>query len=117
VAALRLGPLLRHVGTDDATVRVKTDAPCEVEVLGHRQRTFELEAHDFALVHVTGLEPGGRTAYEVRLDGEPVWPPPDSAWPPSCIRGNLPFTRACAWRRPSARRARRRSWSASWTSG
>jgi hypothetical protein len=26
VAALRLGPLLRHVGRDDATVWVKTDA-------------------------------------------------------------------------------------------
>jgi hypothetical protein len=86
VAALRLGPLLRHVGADDATVWVKTDAPCEVEVLGHRQRTFELEGHHFALVHVTGLEPGGRTAYEVSLDGERVWPPRDWAWPPSCIR-------------------------------
>jgi hypothetical protein len=52
VAALRLGPLLRHVGADDATVWVKTDAPCEVEVLGHRQRTFELEGHHFALVTV-----------------------------------------------------------------
>jgi hypothetical protein len=86
VAALRLGPLLRHVGADDATVWVKTDAPCEVEVLGHRARTFELEGHHFALVHVTGLEPGGRTAYEVSLDGERAWPPPDWDWPPSCIR-------------------------------
>ena len=32
MAELILGPLLRHVGTDDVTVWVETDAACEVEV-------------------------------------------------------------------------------------
>ena len=56
MARLLLGPLLRHVGAHDATVWVKADAPCEVEVLGCRERTFEIEGHHFALVHVTGLD-------------------------------------------------------------
>src|SRR3712207_7703605 len=52
------------------------------------QRTFELEGHHFALVHVTGLTPDRETPYEVVLDGERAWPPPPGewAWPPSCIR-------------------------------
>jgi hypothetical protein len=85
VARLVLGPLLRHVGADDATVWVETDAPCEVEVLGCRDRTFEIEGHHFALVHVTGLEPKDARPYEVHLDAERVWPL-DDGWPASCIR-------------------------------
>jgi hypothetical protein len=66
---------------------VKADRACEVEILGARARTFEIEGHHFALVHVTGLEPEAHTAYEVHLDGERVWPPAeDWDWPPSCIR-------------------------------
>jgi hypothetical protein len=38
VPALRLGPLLRHVGVDDATVWVKTDAPRELEGRHARMR-------------------------------------------------------------------------------
>ena len=71
MAQLILGPLLRYVGEDEATVWVETDAPCEVEVLGCVQRTFAVADHHFALVHVTGLEPGTTTEYEVALDGEP----------------------------------------------
>ena len=82
---LVLGPLLRHVGADDATIWVETDVPCEVEVCGCRDRTFEIEGHHFALVHVTGLEPEQARPYEVHLDGERVWPL-DTGWPPSCIR-------------------------------
>jgi PhoD-like phosphatase len=85
VARLVLGPLLRHVGADDATVWVETDGPCEVEVCGCRDRTFELEGHHFGLVHVTGLEPAQARPYEVRLDGDRVWPR-DDGWPESCIR-------------------------------
>jgi hypothetical protein len=85
VPRLVLGPLLRHVGADDATVWVETDVPCEVEVCGCRERTFEIEGHHFALVHVTGLEPEQARPYEVHLDGEQVWPL-DTGWPPSCIR-------------------------------
>jgi hypothetical protein len=86
VARLLLGPLLRHVGADDATVWVKVDGPCEVEVLGCRDRTFCIEGHHFALVHVTGLEPATARPYEVRLDGERVWPLDGAGWPASCIR-------------------------------
>ncbi|TYP86016.1 alkaline phosphatase D family protein [Blastococcus xanthinilyticus] len=84
--ALVLGPLLRHVDPVSATVWVETDRPCEVDVLGRRTRTFCVGGHHFALVVVEGLEPGSTTPYEVRLDGAQVWPPEDSAFPPSRIR-------------------------------
>ncbi len=83
---LVLGPLLRYTGDDDATIWVETDAPCEVEVLGCRERTFHVSGHNYALVHVTGLEPEATIPYAVALDGEHVWPEPDSPYPPSVIR-------------------------------
>jgi PhoD-like phosphatase len=67
-------------------VWVEADAPCEAEVLGARDRTFEVQGHHFALVHVTGLPESGTTPYEVALDGERAWPPPGWDWPPSAIR-------------------------------
>jgi hypothetical protein len=84
--ALVLGPLLRHVDPVSATVWVETDRPCEVEVLGRRAPTFCVGGHHYALVVVEDLEPGSSTPYEVHLDGEPVWPPRESAFPPSRIR-------------------------------
>jgi phosphodiesterase/alkaline phosphatase D-like protein len=84
--ALVLGPLLRHVDPVSATVWVETDRPCEVTVLGRRARTFRVAGHHYALVVVEGLEPGSATAYEVALDGDRVWPPAQSAFPPSRIR-------------------------------
>jgi len=81
---LVLGPLLRYAGETDATVWVESDAPCEVEVLGCSSRTFRVGDHHYALVHVTGLE--GVSEYEVRLDGEKVWPEADSSFPRSMIR-------------------------------
>jgi len=86
VPDLLLGPLLRHVGESDATVWVETDAACEVEVLGKSARTFHVAGHHYALVTVDGLEPGSFTEYQVALDGETVWPPADSEFPPSVIR-------------------------------
>jgi hypothetical protein len=83
---LLVGPLLRHVGTTDATLWVETDGPCEVEVLGGREHTWTVAGHHYALVVVDGLDPGGSTPYEVRLDGEVAWPPLDSSRPPSLIR-------------------------------
>ena len=80
---LLLGPLLRHVGETDALIWVETDAPCEVEVLGKRERTFCVCDRHYALVHADGLSPGTRYEYEVRLDGERVWPPVASEFPPS----------------------------------
>ena len=82
---LMLGPLLRYAGETDATVWVETDAACEVEVLGGRSRTFHVEGHHYALVHVAGLEPGDAYEYEVLLDGERRWPEAGSPFPPSMI--------------------------------
>jgi hypothetical protein len=97
VPRLVLGPLLRHVGAEAATVWVKTDAACAVEVRAveaadawtcEAQRTFEIEGHHFGLIHITDLPREGETPYEVLLDDERVWPPQDPGWewPASCIR-------------------------------
>jgi phosphodiesterase/alkaline phosphatase D-like protein len=83
---LLLGPLLRHVDSTSATVWVETDARCTVEVAGASAHTFTVAGHHFALVAITGLEPGASYPYDVRLDGEQVWPLPDSDLPPSRIR-------------------------------
>src|SRR4028119_1882131 len=80
---LVLGPVLRHAGLSDATVWVETDEWCEVEVLGCPSPTFRGGDHHYALVHVTGLEPGTVREYEVKLDGAVVWPAPGSPFPPS----------------------------------
>lgn len=71
---LLLGPVLRHVGATDATVWVETDEPCEVRVRDATERTFEVGGHHYAIVVLDGLEPGTTVPYEVRLDGEVVWP-------------------------------------------
>ncbi|HEY6399680.1 MAG TPA: alkaline phosphatase family protein, partial [Solirubrobacteraceae bacterium] len=86
MAELLLGPLLRHVGASDATVWVETDGPCEVEVLGHVGRTFHVAGHHYALVEITGLEPGESYEYAVVLNGEQCWPDPASSFPASEIR-------------------------------
>ena len=86
VAELILGPLLRYAGTEDATIWVETDGPCRVEVDiegadACSRRTFAVQGHHYALLHCTGLQPDGAAPYEVRLDGETVWPEPDSRVP------------------------------------
>ncbi|MGS0686918.1 alkaline phosphatase D family protein [Nakamurella sp. GG22] len=83
---LVLGPLLRHVGATDATIWVETDSPCEVEVLGFRERTWTVAGHHYALVIIEGLDEGSATPYEVTLDGQRVWPEDGSDQPPSRIR-------------------------------
>src|SRR3712207_2821700 len=85
MASLMLGPLLRHAAGSEATVWVETNGPCTVSVLGCEEPTFTVGGHHYALVHVTGLEPGVPTPYEVHLDGERVWPE-DPDWPASVIR-------------------------------
>ncbi|MDX2785151.1 hypothetical protein PV379_48875, partial [Streptomyces caniscabiei] len=82
MTGLRLGPLLRYVDGSSATVWVETARPCVAEVRcaggGHGEaRTFQIAGHHYALVPVTGLAPGTASAYEVLLDGTPVWPLPD----------------------------------------
>jgi hypothetical protein len=86
VPELIVGPMLRHLGERDATVWVETDAPCEVEVLGHAARTFTVYGHHYALVALVDLEPGRTYEYTVKLDREERWPEPDSPFPPSRIR-------------------------------
>ncbi|RNG18069.1 alkaline phosphatase D family protein [Streptomyces botrytidirepellens] len=94
MAGLRLGPLLRQVDWEtgtDATVWVEADRPCEAEVrcadgAGGTARTWQIAGHHYALIPVAGLRPGAETAYRVLLDGEQVWPLPDSRFPDSTIR-------------------------------
>jgi hypothetical protein len=86
MSRLLLGPLLRYVGTSTATIWVETDQPCDVEVLGSRERTWTVASHHYAIVTVDGLAPGTSTPYAVRLDGEVAWPPKDSTRPASRIR-------------------------------
>jgi hypothetical protein len=69
--------MLRYAGTESATFWVETSAPCEVEILGHRTSTFAIEGHHYALLLAGDLTPDRVTPYDVRLDGEPVWPPDD----------------------------------------
>jgi hypothetical protein len=88
---LVLGPMNRWAGTSEATVWVETDAPCEVEVRPEgrepaRGRTFCVHGHHYAIVRVRGLPEDAATPYTVTLDGEPVWPEPDSPFPPSRLR-------------------------------
>jgi len=87
---LLLGPLLRYVGEREATVWVEADGPCAVEVRAGEvtggDRTFTVAGHHYAIVVVTGLEPGSSTPYEVTLDGETVWPLAGLDQPPSRIR-------------------------------
>ena len=86
MAELVLGPLLRYVDQTNAVVWVETGAPCEVQVLGTTAPTFTVEGHHYGVVQIRELEPGTTYEYEVRLDGEIVWPPKKSKLPPSTIR-------------------------------
>jgi PhoD-like phosphatase len=92
MAGLLLGPILRYISQTEATVWVETDEPCEVEVLGHRERTFCVSGHHYALVCLRDLEPGSTQEYEVKLDGERAWPV-DDGFPPSVLRTLSPGSR------------------------
>ena len=83
---LVLGPLLRYVGETEATIWVETERACEVEILGHQARTFEVAGHHYALVVIGDLSPGTEYEYQVALDGAIRWPEPDSEFPPSVLR-------------------------------
>jgi phosphodiesterase/alkaline phosphatase D-like protein len=89
MTALVLGPLLRNVDAASGCVWVETaDAGTVRVAAGDRTseaRTFRVHDHHYALVCVDGLEPGTRTPYTVSVDGEQVWPPADSPYPPSVI--------------------------------
>ena len=78
--------MLRHVDDSSATVWVETDGPATVDVLGHAEPTFQVGGHHYALVTLRGLSPDTEHEYQVRLDDELVWPPPDTSFPASVIR-------------------------------
>jgi phosphodiesterase/alkaline phosphatase D-like protein len=86
MASLVLGPMLRHVDATSATVWVEASEPCDVTVLSAAARTFRVGDRHYALVMVEDLEPDTSTGYAVHLDGERVWPPEDSDYPPPRIR-------------------------------
>ena len=87
---LLLGPVLRHVSDTTALVWVQAECAGTVEVLGCSARTFAVQGHHYALVTVTGLTPDTVTEYDVKVDGELVWPLADSPFPPSVIRTRGP---------------------------
>src|SRR5688572_14734875 len=87
--ALVLGPLLRHVDATSASIWVETADASTVTIEAGggswSARTFRVHGHHYALVEVTGLEPGSRMPYDVTVDGTHVWPDRDSDLPPSVI--------------------------------
>ncbi|MGI8460353.1 MAG: alkaline phosphatase D family protein [Solirubrobacterales bacterium] len=85
MAKLLLGPMVRYVSDTEATIWVETDCPCEVKILEGSAPTFGIADHHYALVCLTGLEPGELYEYEVHLDGERAWPEEGSEFPPSVI--------------------------------
>ncbi len=94
---LVLGPLLRYVDATSATVWVETASAGTVTVTAGAQhtaaRTFCAHGHHYALVEVSGLEPGTKTPYTVEVDGARVWPSDDplfADFPPSVIPTLLP---------------------------
>ncbi|MFZ1286327.1 MAG: alkaline phosphatase D family protein [Candidatus Phosphoribacter sp.] len=86
---LLLGPLLRHVGETDATVWVQTADTARVTVRcgggSWSADTFAVHGFHYALVVVEGLEPGTVHPYTVEVGDTAVWPPAESAFPPSRI--------------------------------
>ncbi len=89
MTALVLGPLLRYVDETSAAIWVETAEAATVTVTAGDHsavaRTFAVHGHHYALVSVEGLEPATKTPYQVAIDGELVWPPDDSPYPPSLI--------------------------------
>jgi hypothetical protein len=87
---LLLGPLLRYVDERRATLWFETSQPCEVVVLAGgvlaATPTWSVHGHHYALVRLDDLPERAATPYQVTLDGHPVWPLPDSPFPPSVIR-------------------------------
>jgi hypothetical protein len=88
---LLLGPMLRYLDSDSATIWVETDAQCTVSVRATgappaQARTFNVCGHHYAIVAVRGLTPGRAVPYSVTLDEAPVWPLDGDDWPESLLR-------------------------------
>ena len=86
MAHIVIGPLLRYVSRDSATIWIETDEPCEVRVLDTVTSTFSVWGHHNALVVLRGLDPESCIPYDVTLDGVQRWPEPESGYPASVIR-------------------------------
>jgi hypothetical protein len=86
MAELIVGPVLRYVSGTEATAFVETDERCDVQILDRRARTFCVHGHHYALVRLDELDPGGTYPYQVALNGDRAWPPPDYEWPAPAIR-------------------------------
>src|SRR3954463_8477020 len=89
-AHLLIGPLLRRVVGDRATIWVETTEPTVVRVEADgggsgSAPTFTAYGHHYALVVVDGLARGAANAYRVFLDEHQVWPPARSSYPPPVI--------------------------------
>jgi hypothetical protein len=90
-AHLLIGPLLRRVVGDRATIWVETTEPAFVRVEAEgggsgSAPTFSAYGHHYALVVVEGLRLGAANSYEVFLDDHQVWPSTESTYPPPVIR-------------------------------
>ena len=89
MTTLVLGPLLRYVDETSASIWVEVSDAATVTVTAGDHvataRTFSAHGHHYALVELTGLEPGSHTPYSVDVGGERLWPEPDSPFPPSII--------------------------------
>lgn len=90
-SALRSGPMLGYAQLTEASLWVQTTAPAAVSVRywpegeEAKARTSAAVAatdasHRTALVILTGLEPGTRYSYEIRLDGVPIRMPPERSF-------------------------------------
>lgn len=94
--------MLRYADESSATVWVEiaTDAEVSVHADGRvwQARTFAVHGHHYALVEVEGLADGSVLPYEVRVDGETVWPDAASTLPASAIVTRAPHARLrMAW--------------------
>jgi hypothetical protein len=87
---LIIGPLLRRVEGERATIWVEPERPGVVEVragpASGSARTFSAHGHHYGFVVVDGLPPDSVVPYEVFLDGERAWPPPGYTYPQPAIR-------------------------------
>jgi hypothetical protein len=87
--ALLVGPLLRYVDEIRAVIWVEVGEAGAVRVrAGERAwqaRTFTVHGHHYAVIDVSGLEPGTVTEYTVDIGGRVVWPPSGTDLPPSRI--------------------------------
>ncbi|GAA3531805.1 alkaline phosphatase D family protein [Nonomuraea rosea] len=85
--ALVVGPLLRYVDSDSASIWVETVDPCTVTIeaggRAYRSPTFTVHGHHYAIVDLVALSQD-IASYSVKLDGEQVWPM--AGRPPSRIR-------------------------------